>query len=95
MSPKKIWAELPESKSEYVYVRGYSVPPHYRRRPRRRPVFEVDPITYRRVCRLLMEAMLHERRQDQQQRDCELKKKYPSLFRVLGTSRYASAMSSR
>ena len=51
--------------SQYVPVRGYYVRPHCRRRPRRRPVFEVDPITYRRVCRLLMEAMLHERRQGQ------------------------------
>ncbi len=36
MTPKKIRAELPESKSEYVPVRGYYVPPHYRRRPRPR-----------------------------------------------------------
>ena len=36
MSLKKIWAELPGSKGEYVPVRGYWVPPHYRRRPRPR-----------------------------------------------------------
>ena len=95
MSKDHIGAELPESKSKYVYVRGYYVRPHYRRRPRRQPAFPLDPITEKEVCKQFMLAMLHERRQDQQRRDCELKKKYPSLFRVLGTSRYASAISSR
>ena len=79
-----------QSNSQYVYVRA-----HYRRRPRRQPAFLLDPITEKKVCKQFMLAMLHERRQDQQQRDCELKKKCPSLFRVLGTSRYASAISSR
>ena len=69
------------SSSQYVYVR-----PHYRRRPRRRPAFPLDPVTEKKVCRLFMSAMLHDRLQDQQP-ICELKKKYPSLFQVLGTSR--------
>ena len=86
MSPKNIRAELPESKSEYVYVRGYYVRPYYRRLPRRRPVFEVDPITKKKVFRLFMSAMLQEDRLQDRPSICELKKKCPSLFQVLGTS---------
>ena len=42
--------------SEFVFVRS-----HYRRRPRRRPAFPLDPITEKEVCRLFMSAMLQER----------------------------------
>ena len=61
MSLKKLCVELPKSKDDLVYVRGYYVPSHYRRRPRRRPPL-VDPITERAVCKQLMLARMGHRR---------------------------------
>ena len=61
MSNVNIRAELPGRKDEYVYVRGYYVPPHYRRFPRRSLV---DPATEKEVFRLFMSAMLQEREKE-------------------------------